>query len=50
MGLDLSLAPDKNEEKDSGKGIQENTVLVVFDLPDGSQGESIFKLGRYLSE
>lgn len=46
MGLDLSRAPAKGDEKDSGKGIQETTVLVVFDLPDGSQGESFFKLGE----
>ena len=26
--------------------IQESSVLVVFDLPDGSQGESEFKLGH----
>ena len=45
MGLDLSLAPAKGDEKESGKGIQESNVLVVFDLPDGSQGESTFKLG-----
>ena len=46
MGLDLSLAPAKGDEKESGKGIQESNVLVVFDLPDGSQGESTFKLGN----
>lgn len=46
MGLDLSRAPAKGDEKDTGKGIQETTVLVVFDLPDGSQGESFFKLGK----
>lgn len=46
MGLDLSRAPAKGDEKDTGKGIQETTVLVVFDLPDGSQGESFFKLGN----
>ena len=49
MGLDLSLAPAKGDEKESGKGIQESSVLVVFDLPDGSQGESFFKLGKQLS-
>ena len=26
--------------------IQESSILVVFDLPDGSQGESEFKLGH----
>lgn len=46
MGLDLSRAPAKGDLEDSGKGIQETNVLVVFDLPDGSQGESFFKLGE----
>jgi len=27
-------------------GIQEKSITVVFDLPDGSQGESTFKLGH----
>ena len=27
-------------------GIQEKMVNVVFDLPDGSQGENSFKLGH----
>lgn len=30
----------------SSIGIQERPVSVVFDLPDGSQGESTFKLGH----
>lgn len=47
MGLDLSFAPAKGNERDAGKGIQETSVLVVFDLPDGSQGESYFKLGVF---
>mmetsp|Transcript_19537 Transcript_19537/g.18871 ORF Transcript_19537/g.18871 Transcript_19537/m.18871 type:complete len:155 (+) Transcript_19537:108-572(+) len=44
MGLDLSLADAKG--KVYKEGIQESNVLVVFDLPDGSQGESSFKLGQ----
>jgi hypothetical protein len=39
--LDLSLA----ERKTRG-GVQEECVVVVFDLPDGSQGEATFKLGQ----
>jgi hypothetical protein len=27
--------------------VQESNILVVFDLPDGSQGESSFKLGVF---
>ena len=44
LDLDLTLA----ERKDGGghRGVQEESVLVVFDLPDGSQGESTFKLGQ----
>ena len=45
MELDLSLAPAKGNEIEDRKPIQETNVLVVFDLPDGSQGESFFKLG-----
>ena len=48
VSLDLSLAAVSkgiNDEKDS-EGIQENNILVIFDLPDGSQGESLFKLGQ----
>ena len=39
--LDLSLA-----ERKSRGGVQEETILIVFDLPDGSQGEATFKLGQ----
>lgn len=31
---------------DTSVGVQEENILVVFDLPDGSQGESSFKLGQ----
>lgn len=48
--LDLSLAADsKNHTKLSIKDepdIQEQELLVIFDLPDGSQGEQSFKLGQ----
>lgn len=45
MDLDLSFAAAKDpyEQVD---GIQEHSVNVVFELPDGSQGESTFKLGQ----
>lgn len=43
MDLDLSLASKKGIES---KCVQEDTILVNFDLPDGSQGESYFKLGQ----
>lgn len=47
--LDLSFA-DAKESKFSDEyldnGIQEQSILVIFDLPDGSQGEGHFKLGQ----
>lgn len=57
MQLDLSFAAaskDMGRRLDFKRGddeaeeipIQESSVLVVFDLPDGSQGESEFKLGH----
>ena len=45
MGLDLSLAPRKAESFE-GEHVQEGSIVVNFDLPDGSQGESVFKLGQ----
>ena len=45
LDLDLSLAERKSDGP-RGRGVQEECVLVVFDLPDGSQGESMFKLGQ----
>jgi hypothetical protein len=55
-GLDLSFASadrksgtgDRDREgggRDGG-AVQEESVLVVFDLPDGSQGESNFRMGQ----
>jgi hypothetical protein len=48
MGLNLSFAAadSKSEAYPPAMGIQEESVTVVFDLPDGSQGESSFKLGQ----
>lgn len=46
MDLDLSFAASKGPYESQGAGIQEQDVTVVFDLPDGSQGESKFKLGQ----
>jgi hypothetical protein len=42
--LDLARAEGK-DGPDSG-GAQEDEILVVFDLPDGSQSESKFKYGQ----
>ena len=47
--LDLSIADSKQTQKLSAKeepDIQEEELLVIFDLPDGSQGEQSFKLGQ----
>lgn len=46
MDLDLSLAPRKNEQEIDSQRIQEENIIVNFELPDGSYGESIFKLGQ----
>ena len=45
MDLDLSLAERKSESKDSSH-LQEGSILVNFELPDGSFGEHTFKLGQ----
>lgn len=44
--LDLSFAAQEKSGRFEDSGIQEESVLVVFDLPDGSQGEYRFKLGH----
>jgi len=48
--LDLSFAAGSKEPlydpQHRVHHIQEQEVLVVFDLPDGSQGENRFKLGQ----
>lgn len=46
MDLDLSLAPRKQEEDIVSRRAQEENIVVNFELPDGSYGESIFKLGQ----
>lgn len=51
LSLDLRLAEPKSAKSDKdaqfmSPAIQETEVLVVFDLPDGSQGEKSFKLGQ----
>jgi hypothetical protein len=46
MDLDLSFAASKRPYEEQGSGIQEQDVNVIFELPDGSQGESKFKLGQ----
>jgi hypothetical protein len=46
MDLDLSLAEPKDQLNSKSYGIQEESVTVVFELPDGSQGENSFKLGH----
>jgi hypothetical protein len=48
MDLDLSFAGSKDPygRDENAIGVQEQEVLVVFELPDGSQGESRFKLGQ----
>lgn len=49
FSLDLSLAAEPksgNGSQYTGPDIQEKEILIVFDLPDGSQGEHTFKLGQ----
>jgi|TARA_B110000090_G_C13073005_1_gene328015 hypothetical protein len=47
MGLDLTFAARKEgDDAIDSERLQEGSVLVNFDLPDGSQGESVFKLGQ----
>lgn len=49
ISLNLSFAAEAKEQKvpkADEPDIQEESVTVVFDLPDGSQGENDFKLGQ----
>lgn len=47
VGLDLSFAAaDKKGAESAPSGVQEENVVVVFELPDGSQGESTFRMGQ----
>ena len=49
MDLDLSAARDRkgfsDEEDHRRKGVQEEEVIVIFELPDGSQGENQVNIG-----
>ncbi len=45
LSLNLSLAADVKSRKCDPE-VQEELVSVVFELPDGSQGENAFKLGQ----
>ena len=44
IGLDLGFCSEKPSEKK--QNVQEDSILVIFELPDGSQGEARFKLGQ----
>lgn len=46
MELNLSLAAARKDSYDGSGCIQEQDILVIFELPDGSQGENRFKLGQ----
>lgn len=47
MSLDLSLTlPNSSDYIEESPLIQETSIIVVFDLPDGSVGEQEFKLGN----
>jgi len=46
MDLDLSLASRKSDSRADNERVQEGSIVVNFDLPDGSQGEGVFKLGQ----
>ena len=45
LNLDACDAPHAGDEQKKGN-VSENSLLVIFELPDGSQGESHFKLGQ----
>jgi len=46
LDLDLSLASRKNDSRGDNERVQEGSIVVNFDLPDGSLGEGCFKLGQ----
>eukprot|EP01031_Cornospumella_fuschlensis_P041378 gene41377-50494_t len=46
MSLNLSLAAEAKARLNDPVAVQEELINVVFDLPDGSQGEGSFKLGQ----
>lgn len=46
-GLALNFAKMSDRDDENGEnGIQEQEALIIFELPDGSMGESYFKLGQ----
>ena len=47
-GLSLNFPGSVGDAKgvDKDEGVQEDEILVVFDLPDGSQSDFKFKLGH----
>jgi hypothetical protein len=45
VGLDLGFCVD-NKPGEKKPSAQEDSILVIFELPDGSQGEARFKLGQ----
>ena len=45
MNLDLSLA-ERKVDGGTSTCLQEGSIIVNFELPDGSYGESLFKLGQ----
>ena len=47
MDLDLSFAARKTDAGADREGVQEESLLVIFDLPDGSQGESMVRTAFY---
>lgn len=53
MDLDLSYTRDRkgfdNDEEYRRRGVQEEEVMVIFELPDGSQGEMQVCPNRNLS-
>ncbi|RYG62848.1 hypothetical protein EON64_17100 [archaeon] len=46
MSLNLTLAAEAKARLNDPVAVQEEFINVVFDLPDGSQGEGNFKLGQ----
>jgi hypothetical protein len=49
INLDLNFAESKSGGGTGGQSkenVQEGDIFVIFELPDGSQGESTFKLGH----
>jgi len=45
-GPSLDLSNAQQDSKQEHDGVQEDEIIVVFDLPDGSQSDSKFRLGQ----